>query len=63
MPVRAVGNKIIEKATGRVVGVSKNAKNAKAAARIRNAITEGGFKPRKVPKGRSPKTPLASVRG
>ena len=52
MPVIARGKKIIEKETGKVVGMSKTAGKAKAAANIRNAITEGGFKPRKVPKGR-----------
>lgn len=63
MPVIARGNKIIEKATGKVVGTSKSAGKAKAAANIRNAITEGGFKPKRVPKGRPPNTPVASVRG
>jgi hypothetical protein len=52
MPVIAKGNKIIEKDTGKVVGTSKTAGKAKAAANIRNAITECGFKERKVPKGR-----------
>lgn len=37
MPVKQVGKKIVEVATGRVVGKSKSVKKAKAAARIRNA--------------------------
>ena len=45
MPVEARGNKIIEKKTGRVVGTSKSAEMAKRAARTRNAIVYGGFKP------------------
>ena len=37
MPVKAVGKKIVEVATGRVVGTASSAANAKASARIRNA--------------------------
>ncbi len=45
MPVEARGNQIVEKATGKVVGKSKSPEMAKRAARTRNAITFGGFKP------------------
>jgi len=41
MPVEARGNKIYEKATGRVVGHSKSPDMAKSAARVRNAILHG----------------------
>lgn len=51
MPVEARGNKIYEKATGKVVGHSKTPDMARRAARTRNAIVEGGF----VPKKRGPK--------
>lgn len=47
MPVKAVGNKIIEISTGKVRGVSKSPEMAARAARLRNAITEGGFVPKK----------------
>jgi hypothetical protein len=36
MPVTTSGNKIIEKATGKVVGTAKSPKDAKASARLRN---------------------------
>jgi len=36
MPVKAVGNKIVEVNTGKVVGHSKDNATAKKAARIRN---------------------------
>lgn len=51
MPVEAKGNKIVEKATGKVVGHSKSPEMAKRAARTRNAVVYGGFKPTK--KGRN----------
>ena len=41
MPVKARGKKIVEKATGRVVGTSKATGMAKKAARVRNAILHG----------------------
>lgn len=64
MPVERKGNKIVEKATGRVIGKSKDAATAQKAVNIRNAITEGGFKPTKRPKGRKKNVgPIASVRG
>ena len=47
MPVHAEGNKIIETATGRLVGRSKTPEQAKRAAQVRNAIVYGGFKPTK----------------
>lgn len=50
MPVEAKGNEIIEKATGKVIGKSKDAETAKKAARVRNAIVFGGFKPTRGPK-------------
>jgi hypothetical protein len=37
--------KIVEKSTGREAGSSKTRQEADSAARLRNAITEGGFKP------------------
>lgn len=46
MPVKAVGRKIIEKATGRVVGIGKTAASAKSSARARNAAKHG-WKPTK----------------
>jgi len=45
MPVRAEGNKIIEKKTGKVVGRAKTPEAAKRAARVKNAVVYGGFKP------------------
>lgn len=45
MPVEARGKKIIEKATGKVVGHSKTEERAKAAARTRNAVHFSTFKP------------------
>lgn len=36
MPVTTKGKKIIEKATGRVVGTGKSVASAKASARARN---------------------------
>lgn len=66
MPVISKGNKIVEKKTGKVVGQSKNAAKAKRAARVRNAITEGGFVPEK-PRPKANKNfkmpTLASTRG
>jgi hypothetical protein len=50
MPVRAEGNKIIEISTGKVVGHSKDAATAQAAARVRNAIHYSNWKPSKGPK-------------
>jgi len=47
MPVEARGKKIIEKATGKVVGHSKSEAMAKSAARVRNAIHFSTFKPTK----------------
>lgn len=41
MPVIARGRKIVEKATGRVVGHSSSAAKAKSAARARNAARHG----------------------
>jgi len=46
MPVKAVGKKIVEKATGKVVGHSTSAAKAKSAARARNAARHG-WKPTK----------------
>jgi len=46
MPVKAVGKKIVEKATGKVVGHSTSAAKAKSAARARNAARHG-WKPGK----------------
>lgn len=39
--------KIVEIATNKVVGSSKTEKDAKASARLRNAIHAGALKPRK----------------
>ena len=39
--------KIVEKATGKLVGASKTKEKATSAMKLRNAITEGGFRPRK----------------
>lgn len=51
MPVEARGTKIVEKATGKVVGTSKTPERAKAAARVRNAIAYSTWRPtRKTPK-------------
>jgi hypothetical protein len=50
MPVRAEGNKIVEIATGKVVGKSKDASMAKKAARVRNAIHFSNWRPTKGPK-------------
>lgn len=52
MPVKPKGKQIVEKATGRVVGHSKSEAMAKKAARVRNAITEGGWKPTGKGRGR-----------
>lgn len=41
MPVKARGKKIVEVATGRVVGTSTSAAKAKRAARARNAARHG----------------------
>lgn len=41
MPVVARGKKIVEKATGKVVGTSTSAEKAKSAARARNAARHG----------------------
>ena len=41
MPVKAVGRKIVEKATGRVVAHGKTAASAKSSARARNAAMHG----------------------
>lgn len=41
MPVKAVGKKIVEVATGKVKGVATSAKNAQTSARIRNKAIEG----------------------
>lgn len=41
MPVVAKGKKIVEKATGKVVGHSTSAAKAKSAARARNASLHG----------------------
>jgi len=41
MPVKAVGKKIVEKATGKIVGKSTSAAKAKRAARARNAARHG----------------------
>ncbi len=41
MPVVARGKKIVEKATGRVVGSSTSATKAKSAVRARNAARHG----------------------
>ena len=41
MPVKAVGKKIVEKRSGRVVGKSTSAAKAKRAARARNAGAHG----------------------
>lgn len=41
MPVKAKGKKIVEAATGRVVGTSTSAAKAKSAARARNAAMHG----------------------
>lgn len=45
MPVEARGKKIVEKATGRVVGHSKTEERAKSAARVRNAVTHSTWRP------------------
>jgi hypothetical protein len=50
MPVRAEGNKIVEVASGKVIGHSKTAERAKAAARVRNAIHFSNWRPGKGPK-------------
>lgn len=47
MPVHAEGTKIIETATGRVKGRSRTPEMARKAARVRNAVVYGGFKPRR----------------
>ena len=41
MPVKAVGKRIVEKATGKVVGSSTSTTKAKSAARARNAARHG----------------------
>jgi hypothetical protein len=41
MPVTTRGKKIVEKATGKVVGTSKSPAMAKKAARVRNAVLHG----------------------
>ncbi len=41
MPVKVVGKKIIEKATGKVVATSSSASNAKKSARVRNMAYAG----------------------
>ncbi len=41
MPVKAVGNKIVEKATGKVVGKSTSHAKAQRAANARNAGAHG----------------------
>lgn len=41
MPVKAVGNKIVEKATGKVVGKSTSHAKAQRSANARNAATHG----------------------
>ncbi len=41
MPIKAVGRRIVEKATGRVVGRSTSTAKAKSAARARNAASHG----------------------
>lgn len=41
MPVKAVGKRIVEKATGKVVGSSTSVAKAKSAARARNAARHG----------------------
>lgn len=41
MPVKAVGNKLVEVATGKVVATAKSAGAAKVAAAIRNAARKG----------------------
>lgn len=41
MPVKAVGKRIVEKATGRTVGTSTSVAKAKSAARARNAVRHG----------------------
>lgn len=64
MPVIARGKEIVEKDTGKVVGKSKTVAGAKAAARVRNMINAtGNVSKKKVPKGRSQKISIASVRG
>jgi hypothetical protein len=50
VPVRAEGNKIVEVASGKVVGTSSSAEKAKAAARVRNAIHLSNWRTRKGPK-------------
>lgn len=47
MPVESKGKSIIEKATGKVIGHSKSAKKAAAAARVRNAISHTSWRPTK----------------
>ena len=62
MPVIVKGNKIIEKATGKVVGTGKTPESAKKSAGLRNAIAAGvelKRKPRKTKK----MSLTASVRG
>ena len=44
MPVKAVGRRIVEKSTGKVIGSSTSAAKAKSAARARNAA-QHGWKP------------------
>jgi len=41
MPVKAVGNKIVEKATGKVVGTSTSHAKAQRSANARNAARHG----------------------
>lgn len=41
MPVKAVGKKIVEKATGKVVGTSTSHEKAQRSANARNAARHG----------------------
>lgn len=50
VPVRAEGNKIVEIATGKIVGRSKTPEKAQAAARVRNAIHFTNWRPTRGPK-------------
>jgi hypothetical protein len=47
MPVKRVGKRIVEKATGKTKGRSTSVAKAKGAVRIRNAVTEGALRGQK----------------
>lgn len=50
MPVRAEGKKIVEVASGKVIGKSDSTEKAQAAARVRNAIHFSNWRPTRGPK-------------